>query len=156
MTESPSPLTMLFSRHTKRREFIAGLGSAAAWPVVAQAQQAAVPVIGFLSTQSADDQYKHATIPFLQGLKETGYVEGQNAIIEYRYAKNQFDLLPTLIISAAARNNVPAVYIASQFARDGGLLSYGPDGVDTWRRAATYVDRILRGESRAICRCSFR
>jgi putative ABC transport system substrate-binding protein len=49
------------------------------------------------------------------------------------------------IISAAARNNVPAVYWASQFARDGGLLSYGPDSVDTYRRAATYVDRILRG-----------
>jgi len=49
------------------------------------------------------------------------------------------------IISAAARNNVPAVYIASDFVRDGGLLSYGPDPVDPYRRAATYVDRILRG-----------
>jgi putative ABC transport system substrate-binding protein len=50
------------------------------------------------------------------------------------------------IILAAARNNVPAVYPLSYFARDGGLLSYGVDVVDTWRRAATYVDRILRGE----------
>jgi len=50
------------------------------------------------------------------------------------------------IILAAARNNVPAVYQLSVFARDGGLLSYGPDTVDTFRRAATYVDRILRGE----------
>jgi putative ABC transport system substrate-binding protein len=49
------------------------------------------------------------------------------------------------IISAAARNNVPAVYWLPVFARDGGLLSYGVDLVDTWRRAATYVDRILRG-----------
>jgi putative ABC transport system substrate-binding protein len=49
------------------------------------------------------------------------------------------------IISAAARNNVPAVYSRSEFARDGGLLSYGPDQVDTFRRAASYVDRILRG-----------
>jgi putative ABC transport system substrate-binding protein len=49
------------------------------------------------------------------------------------------------IISAAARNNVPAVYGNSEFARDGGLLSYGPDTVDLWHRAATYVDRILRG-----------
>ena len=47
---------------------------------------------------------------------------------------------------AAARNNVPAVYIASDFVRDGGLLSYGTDLRDTWRRTATYVDRILRGE----------
>jgi putative ABC transport system substrate-binding protein len=52
----------------------------------------------------------------------------------------------TSIISAAARNNAPAVYSESGFARDGGLLSYGPDPVDNWRRAATYVDRILRGE----------
>jgi putative ABC transport system substrate-binding protein len=51
-----------------------------------------------------------------------------------------------LIISAAARNNVPAVYINSPFVRDGGLLSYRPDRVDLFRRAATYVDRILRGE----------
>ena len=50
------------------------------------------------------------------------------------------------IISAAARNNVAAVYAVSEAARDGGLLSYGPDLVDTFRRAASYVDRILRGE----------
>ena len=50
------------------------------------------------------------------------------------------------IISAAARNNIPAVYLASEFARDGGLLSYGTDFRDLFRRAASYVDRILRGE----------
>jgi putative ABC transport system substrate-binding protein len=50
------------------------------------------------------------------------------------------------IISAASRNNVPAVYNVSSFAKDGGLLSYGPDVVDLWRRTPTYVDRILRGE----------
>ena len=50
------------------------------------------------------------------------------------------------IILAAARNNVPAVYPVSYYARDGGLLSYGVDLVDIWRRAASYVDRILRGE----------
>jgi putative ABC transport system substrate-binding protein len=49
------------------------------------------------------------------------------------------------VISAAARNNVPAVYTLSDFAREGGLLSYGPDPVDIFRRAASYVDRILRG-----------
>ena len=52
----------------------------------------------------------------------------------------------TPIILAAARNNVPAVYSASYFARDGGLLSYGADLDDLLRRAATYVDRVLRGE----------
>jgi putative ABC transport system substrate-binding protein len=51
-----------------------------------------------------------------------------------------------LIILAAARNNVPAVYAASNYPRDGGFLSYGPDQVDQFRRAATYVNRILRGE----------
>jgi ABC-type uncharacterized transport system substrate-binding protein len=51
-----------------------------------------------------------------------------------------------LTISVAARNNVPAVYFSSLFARDGGLLSYGVHSVDTFRRAASYVDRILRGE----------
>jgi putative tryptophan/tyrosine transport system substrate-binding protein len=50
------------------------------------------------------------------------------------------------IVSAAFRNNVPAAYNVSSFARDSGLLSYGPDLIDPWRRAATYVDRILRGE----------
>src|SRR5262249_9199273 len=53
------------------------------------------------------------------------------------------------IILAAARNNVPAVYANSYFARDGGLLSYGVDSVDTFRRAASYVDRILRGANPA-------
>ena len=60
------------------------------------------------------------------------------------------------IILAAARNNVPAVYPQSEFARDGGLLSYGVDRVDLFRRAASYVDRILRGDKPAISRCSCR
>jgi hypothetical protein len=60
----------------RRREFIAGLGVVAAWPLVARAQQSALPVIGFLSAQPADDDY---TVPFLQGLKETGYVEARTS-----------------------------------------------------------------------------
>jgi putative ABC transport system substrate-binding protein len=58
----------------RRREFIAGLGSAAAWPVVARGQQAAVPVIGFLSAQSAE-LASNFTAAFFQGLKESGYIE---------------------------------------------------------------------------------
>ena len=74
----------------KRREFIAGLGSAATWPLVAQAQQAKLPVIGWFN--SAPGGITAALLEFLQGLKETGYVEGQNVAIEYRYAENQSDL----------------------------------------------------------------
>ena len=79
----------------RRREFIAVLGSAAAWPVVARAQQPAMPVVGWLSPQSA------YTIPFLQGLKETGYVEGQNVAIEYR--DNQSDRLPAHLADLVRR-----------------------------------------------------
>ena len=71
-----------------RREFIAGLGSAAAWPLVTRAQTSAMPVIGFLSPQSAEGS-KIVIAPFQQGLKAAGYVEGRNVTIEYRYADNQ-------------------------------------------------------------------
>jgi putative ABC transport system substrate-binding protein len=87
----------------KRRTFIAGLGSAAAWPVVGRAQQPAVPVVGFLSPQSADDEYKIRVVPFLQALKETGYVEGHNVAVEYRWAENQFDRLPVLAADLVRR-----------------------------------------------------
>jgi putative tryptophan/tyrosine transport system substrate-binding protein len=86
----------------RRREFIAGLGIAAMWPVVAWAQQYAVPVIAFLSAQSADDDYKF-TVPFLQGLQETGYVEGRNVMVEYWYAENQLDRLPVLAADLVRR-----------------------------------------------------
>jgi putative tryptophan/tyrosine transport system substrate-binding protein len=79
----------------RRREFIAGLGSAVAWPLMARAQQPAMPVIGYLGLLSADDS-KLLIVPFLQGLKQAGYVEGQNVAIEYRWAENQFDRLPAL------------------------------------------------------------
>jgi putative ABC transport system substrate-binding protein len=86
----------------RRRDLIVGLGSAAAWPIAGRAQQAAMPVVGFLSSQSADDS-KLLTIPFLQGLKEAGYVEGQNVAIEYRWAENQFDGLPALAADLVRR-----------------------------------------------------
>src|SRR5262252_4602294 len=89
--------------YRNRRDFIAGLGSAAAWPVVARGQQPVMPVIGFLSGQSADDDYKNFTVPFLQGLKETGYVEGQNVAVEYRWADNQYDRLPALVADLVRR-----------------------------------------------------
>ena len=87
----------------RRREFIAGLGSAAAWSRAALAQQAVRPVIGILGAQSADDGYKNVIIPFLQGLKETGYVEGQNVALEYRWADNQYDRLAALAADLVRR-----------------------------------------------------
>jgi hypothetical protein len=71
--------------------------------VVARAQQAALPVIGYLGTQSADDEYKNIAVPFLQGLKETGYVEGQNVAVEYRWAENHDDRLSPLAADLVRR-----------------------------------------------------
>jgi putative tryptophan/tyrosine transport system substrate-binding protein len=103
----------------RRREFIAGLGSAAAWPLAARGQQPGMPVIGYLGTQSADDDYKNLTAPFLQGLKESGYVEGRNVAIEYRWAENQYDRLSLLAADLVRRrvavivaNETPAVLAA--------------------------------------------
>jgi putative tryptophan/tyrosine transport system substrate-binding protein len=98
----------------RRRQFIAGLGSAAAWPVVARAQQSAKPVIGFLSPQSADNS-KNFTVQFLRGLKETGYVEGQNVAIEYRWAENRYDRLPALAADLV-RRRVAVIVAAGETA----------------------------------------
>jgi putative ABC transport system substrate-binding protein len=122
----------------RRREFIALVGGvAAAWPVAARGQQTAMPVVGFLDSRSPEPVVDRLR-GFRQGLKDSGYVEGENVAIEYRWAENQADRLPVLAAELARRHVAviaasggPAVTFATKAAtttipivfsaRNGGL-----------------------------------
>ena len=86
----------------RRREFITFLGGAAAWPLVAQAQQTSMPVIGFLGSAYPDAR-RELMAGFYQGLAEAGYVKGRNVAIEYRWAKGQNDQLPVMAVELVRR-----------------------------------------------------
>jgi putative tryptophan/tyrosine transport system substrate-binding protein len=127
----------------RRREFITLLGGAAMWPLVARAQQSAMTTIGYLSTRSPGEA-KYVTDAFTQGLKETGYVEGRNLAIEFRWAELDYDRLPALasdlvrrqveVIAAvggahsglaakAATSTIPIVFVSAGDPVTFGLVS---------------------------------
>jgi ABC-type uncharacterized transport system substrate-binding protein len=127
----------------RRRKFIAVLGGAAAWSMVARAQEAKLTLIGFLSARSPEEAAGH-TAAFLQGLREFGYVEGQTAAIEYRWSRGRYDVLPALArelvslrpalivagggVQAAqaarsATTSIPIVFNAGGDPVDAGLVS---------------------------------
>jgi putative tryptophan/tyrosine transport system substrate-binding protein len=93
----------------RRRELLAALGGAAAWPLAARAQQTAMPVIGYLHSASPEP-YSPMIAAFRQGLAEAGYVDGQNVTIDYHWAEGQFNRLPALAAELVARQ--PAILVA--------------------------------------------
>src|SRR5262245_63941337 len=123
----------------KRRQFIALLGGAAAWPLVARAQQPGLPVIGFLSLGSLEADTSRLN-GLRRGLAEIGYVEGQNVAIEYRGAQYQYDRLRALAVDLVSRQVTVIVAVSTQgtlaakaatnaipivFAVGGDLLQFG-------------------------------
>jgi putative ABC transport system substrate-binding protein len=131
MTQPPSPLTMLLSRHTRRREFITLLGgAAAAWPFAARAQQPAKPLVGVLGIGSPESNAMQLA-SFRNGLSEQGYAEGQNAVIESRFAETgQYDRLVSLASDLA---RLPVTV----------LVAIGTAGVARAAKAATTTIPIV-------------
>ena len=106
----------------QRREFIATLGSAAAWPLAARAQQKSLPVIGFISSRSPEDS-QSVLAGFRKGLSEGGIVEGKDAVIEFRWARGDFGKLPALA-AEFVRDRVAVIMAAGNAANGQPILRY--------------------------------
>jgi hypothetical protein len=103
ISEADAGMVLTSRKAMRRRDFIKVIaGPAIGWPLTARAQRPVIPVIGFLAGASPDT-YSGITAAFLQGLKESGYVEGHNVAIEYRWADNQVDRLPELAAELVRR-----------------------------------------------------
>jgi len=98
-----------------RRGFVTFLGSAAAWPLTARAQPQ-MPVVGFLNSSSSGG-FSYLADAFRQGLKETGYVEGQNVAVEYRWAEGQYDRVPIMALELVSRRQVAVIVANAPGAR---------------------------------------
>jgi putative ABC transport system substrate-binding protein len=142
----------------KRRTFIAGLGSAAAWPVVARAQQRA-PVVSVVYGGSAEETIERGGRAFRTALGEAGYVDGQNVTVEYHWLEGQYDRLPVLvadlvrrrvaliampantpgaIVARAATTTIPIVFGVSQDQLS-SVLSQASHGREVTRRASIFL-----------------
>jgi ABC-type uncharacterized transport system substrate-binding protein len=108
----------MYFHQWKRRELITLIGGAAAWPLVARAQQATMPVIGFLGARTATDSVGLAA-SFRQALNEVGFGDGRNVAIEYRWAANQPDQMPALAAELARR----PVTVMAAFSTVGALAA---------------------------------
>jgi putative tryptophan/tyrosine transport system substrate-binding protein len=151
----------------KRREFIAlAGGAAAAWPLAARAQQPAMPVVGFLHIASLETR-RQEVASFYQGLKDIGYVEGQNVAIEYRWGENHNDRMPTLaadlvrlqvdviaalstpsiLVAKAATTTIPTVFLTKATRSSLGLLPVSIGPVETSLASPCSVSRWWQSDS---------